>query len=51
MRCKTGEQVRQAGIEWAVMQARELKAAGLPVIHFYTMGKADGVATIVKNVF
>ena len=50
-RCKTAEQIRQAGIEWAIMQARELKAAGLPVIHFYTMGKADGVAEIVKAVF
>ena len=43
--------VKQVGIEWATMQARELKAAGLPVIHFYTMSRTDNVAQIVKNVF
>ncbi len=50
-KCKDNGQIRQVGIEWATMQARELKAAGLPVIHFYTMGKADNVASIVKAVF
>lgn len=49
--CKDKSQIRQVGIEWAIMQARELKAAGLPVIHFYTMGRADNVASIVKAVF
>jgi len=49
--CKDNKAVKQVGIEWATMQARELKAAGLPVIHFYTMSRTDNVAQIVKNVF
>ncbi len=49
--CKDNRAVREVGIEWATMQARELKAAGLPVIHFYTMSRTDNVAQIVKNVF
>ena len=49
--CKDNRAVKQVGIEWAMMQARELKAAGLPVIHFYTMSRTDNVAEIVKNVF
>ena len=49
--CKDNRTVKQVGIEWATMQARELKAAGLPVIHFYTMSRTDNVAQIVKNVF
>ena len=49
--CKDNRAVKQVGIEWATMQARELKAAGLPVIHFYTMSRTDNVAEIVKNVF
>lgn len=49
--CKDNRAVKQVGIEWATMQARELKAAGLPVIHFYTMSRTDNVAQIVKNVF
>ena len=43
--------VRETGIEWSTMQARELKAAGVPVIHFYTMSKTENLARIAKNVF
>ncbi len=51
MACKDNRAVRELGIRWAVAQARELKAAGLPVIHFYTMGKTDNMAAIAKQVF
>lgn len=50
-KCKNNRDVRQVGVEWAIAQARELKAAGLPVIHFYTMGKTDNVYNIAKAVF
>ncbi len=50
-KCTTTEQVRQVGVEWGIAQCRELKAAGVPALHFYTMGKADNVAKIVKEVF
>lgn len=49
--CADNASVRALGIEWATQQALELKRAGLPIIHFYTMGKTDNVARIVKNVF
>jgi methylenetetrahydrofolate reductase (NADPH) len=29
--------MKQVGIEWAIQQSRELKAAGVPV-HYYSMG-------------
>lgn len=45
------ERARDIGIEWATMQARELKAAGVPVIHFYTMGRTDNIRRIAQNVF
>lgn len=45
------EAIREIGIEWAVAQARELKAAGLPVIHFYTMGRTQNIRRIVSEVF
>lgn len=50
-KCRDNREVRQVGVEWAIMQARELKAAGLPVIHFYTMGKTDNVYNIAKEIF
>lgn len=43
--------VRQVGIEWATAQARELKAAGVPVLHFYTMGRTDNVRKIAQAIF
>ena len=43
--------VREVGIEWAAAQARELKAAGVPVIHFYTMGRTDNIRRIAQTVF
>ena len=49
--CENDAQVRQAGIEWSVQQGRELVAAGAPVLHFYTMGKADNVLKIASALF
>ncbi|MDR3365695.1 MAG: methylenetetrahydrofolate reductase [Prevotellaceae bacterium] len=50
-RCSTPQEVRDVGVAWCVAQCRELKAAGAPALHFYTMGKADNVEAIVKEVF
>ena len=41
--CKDNKSVRQVGIDWAVQQSKELKAAGVPVLHYYSMGKSDNV--------
>jgi methylenetetrahydrofolate reductase (NADPH) len=50
-RCRDNAAVREVGIEWAAHQAEGLKRAGLPVIHFYSMGRTDNIARIVKKVF
>jgi len=34
-----------------IEQARELKKAGVPVIHFYTMGRSDNILKIAREVF
>jgi methylenetetrahydrofolate reductase (NADPH) len=47
LKCKTNEQVRQVGVEWAIQQTKELIEFGAPCIHFYTMGKSDNVQQIV----
>lgn len=51
LKCKTNEDVYNLGIKWAIQQCQELKAAGVPCIHFYSMGKADNIAAIAKEVF
>ncbi len=50
-RCKDNSEVRKLGIEWTKSQSKELKRAGVPCIHYYTMGKADNIYNIVKDVF
>ncbi len=49
--CENDAQARQVGIEWGIQQSRELMAGGAPVLHYYTMGKADNVAKIAREVF
>ena len=49
--CTTPQKVRQVGIEWAIQQSKELISAGVPVLHFYTMGKSDNISEIAKAVF
>ncbi len=49
--CDDKAAVRRIGTEWAIAQSRELKAAGVPVLHYYPMGKAENIIEIAKTVF
>ncbi len=50
-KCKNNAEVRQVGIEWAIQQSKELKEAGIPVLHYYSMGKSDNIKAIASAVF
>lgn len=50
-KCADNQEVRNVGIEWAVRQGRELMDAGIPLIHFYPMGKTDNMYRIAKELF
>lgn len=43
--------VKQVGIEWCIAQSKELVAAGIPVLHYYSMGKAENIKAIAREVF
>lgn len=49
--CKNNAEVRKVGVEWAIAQSKELKAAGVPVLHYYSMGKSDNIRAIAEAVF
>lgn len=49
--CKDNKAARQVGIEWGIKQALELKAGGVPAIHFYSMGRPDNIAAIARATF
>lgn len=50
-KCKDNEAVRELGIEWGIQQCRELVEHGVPVIHFYSMGKSDAIRRIAREFF
>ena len=49
--CKNNKEVRQVGIEWCIQQSKELIEFGVPVLHYYSMGKSSNVKAIAKSVF
>jgi methylenetetrahydrofolate reductase (NADPH) len=50
-KAKSDAEVREIGVQWCIKQSKELLAAKVPVLHYYTMGKAKSTAEIAKAVF
>jgi methylenetetrahydrofolate reductase (NADPH) len=50
-KCKTDLECEQVGTEWLIQQSKELKAAGVPVLHYYTLGKPKVIKEVVSAVF
>lgn len=49
LRTKTDADVEKIGEEWLLQQSRELKQAGVPVLHYYTLGKPKVIYNVVKQ--
>lgn len=50
LKAKTDEEVEKIGTEWLTQQSKELKAFGVPVLHYYTLGKPNVIYNVVKEV-
>ncbi len=50
-KCKTNDDVKEVGIEWCTLQAKELKEKGVPSIHFYSLMATQSVKQVAKNVY
>jgi len=50
-KCNNNKEVRQLGVEWCAEQSKELLKAGVPVLHYYSMGKSDNIKAIASEVF
>jgi methylenetetrahydrofolate reductase (NADPH) len=50
LKASNDEAVRQVGIEWSIQQSKELKAAGVPCLHYYTMGDTETTKSIAEAV-
>lgn len=49
LKCKTDEDVEKVGEEWLLHQSKDLKKNGVPVLHYYTLGRPMMVVKVVKE--
>jgi len=49
--CKDNKAIKQVGIDWAISQSKELIKSGVPVVHYYSMGKSDNIKAIASQIF
>ncbi|WP_367391439.1 methylenetetrahydrofolate reductase [Lewinella sp. LCG006] len=47
----TPEAREEVGVEWCIAQSKELKAAGVPCLHYYTMGDSSLIRRIAEAVY
>jgi methylenetetrahydrofolate reductase (NADPH) len=50
LKCKEDKDVETVGTEWLLMQSKELKKSGVPVLHYYTLGKPHVIVNTVKQI-
>jgi methylenetetrahydrofolate reductase (NADPH) len=51
LKAKTPDAVRQVGIEWCIAQSQELIENGVPLLHYYSMGKSSNIHNVASTVF
>lgn len=51
LKCKTDSDVEKVGEDWLLEQSKDLRKNGVPVLHYYTLGKPHVVANVVKCLF
>lgn len=50
-KCKTNDDAKIVGTEWAIHQSKDLVAHNVPSLHMYTYGVSDNARKIVEAVF
>jgi methylenetetrahydrofolate reductase (NADPH) len=50
-KAKDDKQAREVGVKWCIEQSKELKKAGVPVLHYYTMSRSSETIEIARQVF
>lgn len=50
-KCKDDKAIKEIGVKWCIQQSKELKKAGVPCLHYYTMGTSESTKKVAKEVF
>ena len=51
IKAKDADARKEVGIEWLIEQSKELKAKGVPCLHYYTMGDVETIRRVVEAVY
>ncbi len=49
--CRTDDDVKNVGVEWAIEQSKELIKNKVPCLHFYSMGKSTAIQQVASKLF
>jgi methylenetetrahydrofolate reductase (NADPH) len=49
--CRSNDEAAKVGLEWCIQQCKELVAAKVPCLHFYTMGRSEATKAVASQVF
>lgn len=49
-KAKDSKEVRALGVDWCIAQSKDLKSNGVPVLHYYSMGKSVSLQKVLKAV-
>ncbi|MGM1057431.1 MAG: methylenetetrahydrofolate reductase [NAD(P)H] [Bacteroidota bacterium] len=50
-KCRDNKEVHKVGIEWCIDQSKELIEKGVPVLHYYSMGRSTNIQKIASAIF
>ena len=50
-KCQSDADAVEVGVEWCIQQANDLKANGVPSIHFYSMMATQSVKRVAQAVY
>ncbi len=51
LKANDSDAIKEIGIEWCIQQSKELKAKGVPCLHYYTMGDPATIRRIAEAVY
>lgn len=51
LKCKNDAEAQQVGVEWCVKQCKELMTAGVPSLHFYSVGAVDSICEVARQIY
>ncbi len=51
LKCKTDAEAAEVGVEWCILQAKDLIANNVPSIHFYSMMATQSVKKVAEAVY